>query len=137
MMTLRDLFGVLWTITEIEITARASDSHYLHRWIYGPEALQKETRHQFYDRQEGKLTIVETKINAHGDETRGGAEMGWGVKEKLFPAALIDAPVTHLGVMNIRSGEHRIYADVELPELTVMTLIPQEERSERVTDDSI
>lgn len=128
MMTLRDLFGVMWTITEVEITARAPDLHFLHKWVYGPEALQKETSHMFYDRLEGKLTIVETKINAHGDPTRNGSETGWGVKEKIFPAALIDAPVTHLGVMGVRAGKYRVYADIELPELTAMTLIPQEEK---------
>lgn len=126
MMTLRDLFGVLWTITEIEITARDPNTHYLHSWAYGPEVLTKESRHQYFDRMEGKLTAVEVKINAHGDETRGGSEIGWGVKEKLFPKELIDAPVTHLGVMNHHSGEHKIWADVEMSELTAMTLIPKE-----------
>ena len=114
MMTLRDLFEVMWSITEIEISAY-DDNHFVHRWIYGPKALDKETIHQYHDRMDGNLTIVQEKINAHGEPTRGGAEIGWGVKTKLFPNALIDAPVTHLGVMNINAGEYRVYASVELP----------------------
>ena len=125
-MTLRDLFEVLWTITEAEITARDQNTAFMHRWVYGPNVIQEESIHQYHERMEGKRTAVEVKINAHGDETRGGSEIGWGVKEKLFPKELIDAPVTHLGVMNHHSGEHKIWADVEMSELTAMTLIPKE-----------
>ena len=125
-MTLRDLFEVLWTITEAEITARDPNTAFMHRWVYGPNVIQKESIHQYHERMEGKRTAVEVKINAHGDETRGGSEIGWGIKEKLFPKELIDAPVTHLGVMNHHNGEHKIWADVEIPELTAMTLIPKE-----------
>ena len=85
-MTLRELFEVMWAITELHITARDPGSKYLHRWIYGPDAQQKETIHQYHERMEGKLTIVDGRINAHGESTRGGSEIGWGVKEKLFPA---------------------------------------------------
>lgn len=125
MMTLRDLFEVMWSITELHINAY-DDNRLVHKWIYGPEALQKETIHQYHERMDGMLTIVEEKINAHGDPTRGGAEIGWGVKEKLFPTALIDAPITHLGVMNHHSGENRVDVSIELSGLTAMTLIPQE-----------
>lgn len=125
-MTLRELFEVMWAITELHITARDPGSKYLHRWIYGPDAQQKETIHQYHERMDGKLTIVDGRINAHGESTRGGSEIGWGVKEKLFPAELIDAPIRHLGVMNIHSGEYKVYADVEMPELTAMTIIPKE-----------
>ena len=125
-MTLRDLFEVLWTITEAEITARDQNTAFMHRWVYGPNVIQKESIHHYHERMEGKRTAVEVKINAHGDETRGGSEIGWGVKEKLFPKELIDAPVIHLGVMNHHSGEHKIWADVEMSELTAMTLIPKE-----------
>lgn len=127
-MTLRDLFKVMWAITEIRITAREpEDGKYLHQWIYGPDI--HETTQMFYGKQNGKLTVVKCKINAHGDETRGGSEMGWGVKEKLLPKELIDAPIRHLGVVNSRSGEYRVYADVEMQKLTVMTLIPQETKA--------
>lgn len=129
MMTLRNLFEVMWTVTELEISAY-DDNHLVHKWIYGPEALKKETRHQYQERMDGLLTIVEEKINAHGDPARGGTEIGWGVKLNLIPKAILDAPITHLGVMNHHSGENRVYANIELPELTAMTLIPQEENND-------
>lgn len=127
MMTLRDLFGVMWAITEVRITAREpEEKRYLHKWIYGPNV--HESTHMYYDRMHGKLSIIDGKINAHGDPVRGGSETGWGVKTELFPKALIDAPIMHLGVINWKSGEYRVDADVEMPELTAMTLIPQEEK---------
>lgn len=126
-MTLRDLFEVMWAITEVRITAREPEEHkYIHKWIYGPHV--HESTHMYYDRMHGKLSIIDCKINAHGDVVRGGAEMGWGVKANLFPKELIDAPITHLGVINWKSGEYRVEADIEMQELTAMTLIPEEEK---------
>ena len=124
-MTLRELFEVMWSITELRVTARDPDGTFIHEWIYGPNVY--ETSHMYNDRIEGKLTIVKEKINAHGDPTRGGSEMGWGVKEKLIPKELLDAPMTHLGVINHRAGEYSVGADVTMQELTLLKLIPQEE----------
>lgn len=137
MMTLRELFEVFWTITELEITARDPNTKYLHRWIYGPEALKTETIHQYHDRMAGKLTIVEAKLNAHGDPARGGAEIGWGVKEKLLPKELIDAPITHMGVIGHHSGEHTVYVDVEMQELTAMAIVPKEKKEEENNDADV
>lgn len=119
-MTLREVFDVYWDITEIHITGRYPPHlEYGHEWIYGPDV--HESVHQWHDRKDGKLTIVDTKINAHGDQTRGGSEMGWGVKEKLFPDQILDAKITHF-TPSTRSGGDTLYVDIELDPITVEIL---------------
>lgn len=121
MITLRELFKVTWDIAEVNITARAPDLSFIHEWIFGEHV--KESIHQRYDREDGKLTIRQEKIQYHGEQTRGGPEMGWGVNEKLFPPELIDAPVTVLNMhpMCCGWGTH-VRADVELQPLTAAGL---------------
>lgn len=121
MMTLRDLFDVFWTVTEVSITARKDDGEFLHQWIYGENI--NETLHMYHDRMAGKLTLVDGKINAHGDPTRGGSEIGWGVKTKLFPKDLLDAPITHMGVRSYQSGTNSVSVDVTMHPLTVAALV--------------
>lgn len=118
-MTLREVFEVYWDITEIHITARDHDLRLEHQWIYGPDV--HESIHMWHDRKDGKLTIVDAKINAHGDSTRGGSEMGWGVKEKLFPDQILDARITHF-VPSTRSKGDDLYVDIELDPVTVEIL---------------
>lgn len=125
MMTLRDLFEVFWTITEANITARDADGKFLHKWIFGDKILV--SRYMDYDIDQGKLTIVKEKINHHGDPARGGSEMGWGVKTKLFQNDILDAPITHMTTASRGTGAHDLYADVEMQPLTVMALLPKED----------
>lgn len=128
MMTLKDLFETFWTITEVRITAREPKTGaFIHEWIYGP-AISVST-YMRYDIDDGKLTVVDGKINAHGEPTRGGSEIGWGVKEKLFHKALLDAPVTHLNVFHWHNGEYRISVDVEMQKLEALALVPEEEKN--------
>lgn len=121
MITLRELFEVFWTITRVEVTARKHDMNYIHRWIYGEDI--NISSHMLYDCKDGLLSIIDKKINYHGDDGRGGPEMGWGVKEKLFPKELLDARITHMSVVNHHSGEHTLYVDIVMHELTAMSLI--------------
>lgn len=127
MMTIRELARAFWTITELHITVRDPSSKFLHRWIYEPGITDRETIHQYHERMEGKLTLVDKQINAHGQPGRKGPEMGWGLNTNLFPNAILDAPITHMGVMNAHHEGDRVYLDVEMPELTAMTIIPKEE----------
>lgn len=124
-MTLRDLFDVFWTITELSVTAREPDGLFIHRWEWGEHALDKETLFQYHERKEGKLTLYNAKINAHGDPTRNGAEIGWGVKEKMFRKEMLDAPIRHMSVTS-RGGTHSLTVDIEMARLTAMTMVPEE-----------
>lgn len=129
MITLRELFKVTWDITELTITARAPNMRFLHERWYAPDAERRETTHQMYDRLDGKLTVRNIKINAHGDNARNGPEMGWGVKEELLPKLLIDAPVTHLRMTSAfasTGGGVHVRVDVELKELQAQVLIQEE-----------
>ena len=116
----------MWPITEVRITAREPETgKFIHEWLYGDQLFISPSME--YDKADGKLTICEVKINAHGDPTRGGSEIGWGVKEKLFPKKLIDAPITHLGMMNRHSNEYSVRADVEMSKVEALALVPEEE----------
>ena len=123
MITLRDLFAVTWDITELDITAREPETMtYVHRWLYGDGIT--ETIHMYHERKAGKLSIIEGQINHHGEPTRGGSEIGWGVNEKLFPAEIIDAPVTHLLMMPRSRGRGtRCCVDIEMHGLTAQKYI--------------
>lgn len=131
MITLRELFDVTWDITELDVTAREPETMtYVHQWLYGDGIT--ETIHMYHERRAGRLSIIEGRINHHGEPTRGGSEMGWGVDEKLFPADIIDAPVTHL-VMTPRSRGNGTwcYVDIEMHPLTAQKYIkPFEEEEE-------
>ena len=118
MMTLKDLFNVHWNVMELNITGRNPDGRFIHEWIYGEKIYVSGHMKRRVD--EGELTIVEKKINYHHDrKSDGSAEIGWAVKEKELPKALITAPVVHLGFSSKYEGT-LIYADVELSELTAM-----------------
>ena len=102
---------------------------FIHEWIYGP-AISVST-HMRYDIDDGKLTVVDGKINAHGDPTRGGSEIGWGVKEKLFPKKLIEAPITHMSAANKWHDGHSVSVDVEMSRLEALAIVPEEEDDSR------
>lgn len=122
MITLRDLFKVTWDITELDITAREPDTtQYVHRWIFG-EDISKPV-HIRYEQEAGRLSIIEKKINAHG-----GGEIAWGVKEKLLPADLIDAPITHLRLTRrCQDNGQTCAVDIELNRLTAAKYIMKQE----------
>ena len=123
MITLRELFRVTWDITVLQIVAREPDSmEFIHEWIYGEDI--HESIHMYHDRMEGKLSIIEGRINHHGEPIRGGAETGWGVKEKLFPAEILDAPVTHLSMSSRSRGQGTsCRVDIEMHRITAMKYV--------------
>lgn len=123
MITLRDLFAVTWDITELDITAREPETMtYVHRWLYVEDIY--ETIYMYHARKAGKLSIINDKINHHGEPTRGGSEIGWGVNEKLLPADIIDAPVTHLLMTPMARGNGtRCCVDIEMHPLTAQKYI--------------
>lgn len=127
MMTLRDLFEVYWTITEVDLTVRDASGKFLHRWIFEEGVKSRETIHMYHDRTEGKLTLVDEKVNHHGEPSRNGSEMGWGVREDVFAKAMLDAPIRHMGTWSAMSGRTHLNVDVEMQPLTCMTLVPKED----------
>ncbi len=101
-MTLTDIFEVTWDITELYITAREEDLTFIHQWIYAPDP--GLSIHQKYDIADGKLTVIEKRINVHGKDTRGGPEMAWGVETKAIHKELITAPVSLLMMLPRSQG---------------------------------
>jgi len=91
-----------------------------------------ETIHMYHDRKAGKLSIINCKANHHGEPTRGGSEIGWGINEKLFPTEIIDAPVTHL-LMTPRSRGNGTWCcvDIEMHPLTAQKYIKPFEEEEK------
>lgn len=121
MITLQELFKVFWTITEINITARSPDGLFLHEWIHGEDI--SVSTHMRYREQAGELTIKQEKINHHAEQTRGGAELGWGVNEKLFPKAILNAPIRHMTTYErSRNRGHYLNVDVEMQYMTAEIL---------------
>jgi len=119
-MTLKDLFKVLWTIIEITVTVRDPDGIYIHRWEYGPDI--DVSAHMAYEISRKKLTVVNIKVNEHGNPKGNGIEMGWGVNEKIFPKAILEAPIKHMSVRNRQKGDV-LSVDIEMQPLTAMTLV--------------
>lgn len=121
MITLRELFGVTWTITRVELTARNDgDLRLLHQFWIGdrcdrdhlpPGMVSKWTHDQ--------LTLSGRKINEHGEPGRGGPEIGWGLKKNAIPDELLDAEIIHMG-MTCRNGiTYEVRADILLPALHI------------------
>lgn len=119
-MTLKDLLDVLWTVVEVDITARDPEGVFLHEWIYGPDI--KVSAHMAYEINKGKLTVVNAKVNEHGNPKGSSIEMGWGVNKKLFPKDIIEALIKHMTVGNRQRGDV-LRVDIEMQPLTVMTLV--------------
>lgn len=121
MITLEEVFDVSWTITSAEITARDEHTRLLHRFIFADA--YNVSISQWHDIEAGRLTIVLGKINVHGDEARGGAEIGWGYKKKSIPTELMEAPITHMQMGSRYRGKGtQVYIDVECSRMTAEIL---------------
>ena len=131
MITLRELFKVMWEITELGVTARDPETErFLHEWQYGKYI--HETIHMYHDRRAGKLSIINKNINHHGKPKGNGFEMGWGVSEKVFPTQLIDAEITHLITSPLPQGRgYRVSCDISLDESIVKILLELEKKHEQ------
>lgn len=94
MVILKDLLKVLFDVTKIQLLAY--DNYKLqHTFIFGTDI--DETIHQYRNRQLGKLSIIDEKINVHGDVKKSGvAEIGFNVKLDAIPDEILNAEVTHI-----------------------------------------
>lgn len=121
MITLRDLFNVTWTITRLELTVRDEQLRLLYRAMIGKDCDRDQIDSRTlmaYGWTKGTLVLSDRKINAHGDASRSGPEMGWGYKDKSIPDQLMDAEITHLGMHCADGIEYTVYADVAVPAMT-------------------
>lgn len=117
-MTLRDLIPVWWTPVKITIIARNEDRHFLHEWIFGPDV--HESMHQWHDRKDGKLDIIDTRVNFHGEpKKKGDSEMGWGINPKIFPDAILDAPIQVMVPTTSSSYGDSVRLEVEMNPMQV------------------
>lgn len=101
-MTLDEIFDVTWDITELQITARDEKGLFLHEWLYAPG--REMSTYQRYDIKDGKLTYIDRKINHHGEATRRGPEMAWGVDKKRIHKELREAPITVMSMYMMSQG---------------------------------
>lgn len=115
-MTLRDLFDVSYRITRVDVTVRDHTSKFLKRYLFGSDI--NVTWYMNHDIVKGKLTVVDRKINHHGDRARGGSEIAWGVKLDVFPAEILNAPITFLDMNSYGQGSH-VSVDVTGYQITV------------------
>ena len=103
MVKLGDLLDVIGDVTKLEVLAY-NEYKLQHRWIFGENI--SETIHQWHDRKNGLLSIIDRKINVHGDVKRNGTgEMGWGPNKSCIPQAMLDAEVWHM-LLSSRTGRN-------------------------------
>ena len=121
MITLRDLFDVTWTITRLELAVRDEQLRLLYRAMIGKDCDRDHISTKtltLYGWTKGTLVLSNRKINAHGDASRRGPEMGWGYKDGSVPDQLLDAEITHLGMQCADGITYTVYADVAVPAMT-------------------
>ncbi len=124
MVKLGDLLDIIWRVTELDVRAYYNN-RLQHEWIIGEHV--KETVHQWYSRTKGELSIIDWKINSHGDLIRknGLWETGWGVNKNNIPPAILDAEVTHMLLFDSWYPDHdgkKLSVSVNMDALTVQTL---------------
>lgn len=119
MVILGELLDILHDVTELKIFAY--DEYKLqHKWIFG-EGI-KESIYEWYDRKNGMMSIIDRKINVHGNPKKNGTgESGWDVDKTDIPQAILDAPVWHI-LLSERGGRspggRRLFVYVEMPAMT-------------------
>lgn len=124
MVKLGDLLDIILAVTELDV--RAYDNYRLqHEWIFGENV--KETVHMWHQRELGWLSIIDRKINLHGDVIRknGLWETGWGVNKKNIPQEILDAEVWHMNLFDSWYPNHegkKLHVSVNMNALTAQTL---------------
>lgn len=116
-MTLNDLIEVWWTIGEINVTARNYKGEYLKRFVFGENILA--SRHMEHDIDEGRLRLVDRKINFHGESKKNGPVMEWGVDERRIPPDIRDAEIMHMDAYKTSGNWTHLSVDVYMAPLRV------------------
>lgn len=138
MVILGDLLDILNDVTKLEVWAY-DDYRLQHKWIFGEGV--EETIHQWHERKSGILSIIDRKINFHGDPGRKGTpEMGWGVNKKDIPPALLKTEVLHILLGNrgggiTSPGGRSLFVYVNLDALTAEVIKTELAKIERPLEE--
>lgn len=125
-VTLRDLLELTYTVTLISADVRRDDLRLVKSYLIGEgQNIENATYHQCKEVAEGRLVMIDRRINDHGKEVRGVSEMGWGTDFKAIPADLLDMKVNHFSqssryggksgtmlVVHLIEGEHQEVMDI-------------------------
>ena len=138
MITLKDLFDTMWSITSVSIQAYGHNNKFIHRFVFTDDDPERMPRSFRWDIESGKMTYVNGRINVHGEDTRGGSEMAWGFKSKSIPNVLMDAEIWHLGVTSRYQGKgYDVDIGVYMQELEVETARSEvQNRAYKLTEDN-
>lgn len=109
MTTLKEILDLTWTVTELDVTVREPNGHFIKQYIIG-EGCGEETAtvHQWHRIKKGELEMIDRKINYFGDNGRKGD--GWGSKFSEIPKELLSLKVTHFR----QSSRYGSYTGTEL-----------------------
>lgn len=135
-MNILDISRVAWTITRLDVTARAEDTRFLHRWIIGEKPPHiKEGGRMFWEVRRGEISIVKRKINGHCDrKANGQPEMGWGLDEKALPCELLEAEITRLDMRCSDGVTYTVSVDVLMSPIMAEMLTQQMSAPEEADD---
>ena len=115
-MTIRELFDVCWTIDKVWVRARAEDLRLLHSFVIGEYKRWELGRNTIWRIESGEVSYIPLKVNAHGDPGKHGPEMGWGLKSKVIPDEILDAPVTEMDLTRYSGQEGKeLHVSITLP----------------------
>lgn len=96
MTTLKEILELTWTVTELDVTVREPNGHFIKQYIIGEGCNEESaTVHQWHEIKKGKLEMIDKKINCFGDKKGNSVESGWGSKFSEIPKELLDLKVTH------------------------------------------
>ena len=94
MTTLKEILELTWTVTELDVTVREPNGHFIKQYIIGEGCNEENaTIHEKHRINKGELEMIDRKINYFGDEGRKGD--GWGSKFSEILKQLLDLKVTH------------------------------------------
>lgn len=135
MVTVKDLLRILLDVTKLEVWAYA-DYKLQHQWIFGEDI--KETIHQYRDRENGLLSIIDEKINVHNESKKNGTgEMGWGEKTDAIPKEILNAEVIHILLSGPFGKGRELFVYVLMDMMAVETVKSELAGKERPLDEEV
>lgn len=109
MTTLKEILELTWTVTELDVTVREPNGHFIKQYIIGEGCNEESaTVHQKHRMNKGELEMIDRKINYFGDKGRNGD--GWGSKFSEIPKQLLNLKVIHFR----QSSRYGSYTGTEL-----------------------